>query len=133
QLRREGVEFLVTIDGAIRPDPDLELTPIGRIHGGGVYCRPGHPLAQREQPSSTELLQYPFAVAGIEAPLEHTHRALLNVDETAALDFRVICDNLFVLQRVVALTDTLLITSRGAMTELVAAGTFIELPIARST
>jgi DNA-binding transcriptional LysR family regulator len=136
QLRKEQIEFFITMEGAIRPDPDLELTQIGEIRGGGVFCRPEHPLAQQALHGSVDiddLLRYPFAVAGIDRTLEKTHRALLGIDDAAPLDVRTVCDSLFVLQRVAALTDSLLLTSQGAMKELVAAGIFVELPIPHSS
>src|SRR5690606_19580580 len=127
-LRSEEIEFFVTIEGALRPDADIELTPIGQIRGGGIYCRPGHPLAQKETISSDDLLLFPFASGGVDASLEATQRALLNIDADTPFNLQLLCDNLFVLQRVVANTDALLITSRSAMSELVAAGALVELP-----
>lgn len=129
QLRKEHIEFFVTIEGAIRHDPDLELRPIGEIRAGALFCRAGHPLAECSSLRTEDLQPFPLAVAGTEKTLEATHRALIGAAADMPLDFRIVCDNLFVLQRVTALTDAVLVTSQGAMQELVATGTFVELPI----
>jgi DNA-binding transcriptional LysR family regulator len=128
-LRNEEIEFIVAVEDAIRPDPDLELRQIGTIRGGRVFCRPGHPLAQRQKISNADLLLFPFASGGIEGNLESMHRAMLDIDANTPLNMQLECDNLFVLQRVIANTDALLIASQSAMSELVAAGALVELPI----
>lgn len=128
-LRREQIEFFIAIDGVVRHDPDLELRPIGKIRAGALFCRAGHPLAGRTALRTADLLQFPLAVADTEKTLLQTLRALLGAAAGTPVDFRIVCDNLYVLQRVTALTDALLITSQGGMRELVAAGDIVELPL----
>lgn len=129
QLRRGEFEFVIVIPAVAGDEPDLERTPVGAVRGGGVFCRPDHPLARRKRIATRDLLAFPIAISGIDRGLERTQRSLLNLDADDPLNLRLVCDNIYVLQRVVATTDALLITLQSAMTELVATGTLVELPV----
>lgn len=129
-LRRESIEFfLAGREVMSQPAPELALAPLGSMGQSGVFCRSAHPLAGRAAMTGDDLRAYPLALAGLGDAPERAYRALMQLGEQTPLDVRVVCDNLFVLQRVAMTTDALLVTSRGATEDLVAAGDLVELPI----
>lgn len=131
-LREHKLEFVVAISDVPGVDSAFEQQTIGTVRRGGVFCRPGHPLCCRGQVSSAELCHYPLAVSDHDRTLERFYREILGLPESEPLPIRLICDNLLLLQQVVTRTDTLLVTSQTAMTDLVEAGVFAELPVARA-
>lgn len=131
-LREHKLEFVVAISDVPGVDSAFEQQTIGYARSGGVFCRPGHPLCGRAQVSSAELCHYPLAVSDYDRTLEHFYREIIGVRESEPLPIRLVCDNLLLLQQVVTRTDTLLMTSQTAMTDLVEAGVLAELPVART-
>lgn len=136
-LRDDKLDFVVAISDVITLSGEFDQQAVGYASGGGVFCRPGHPLQKLVAQTQTaldgeRLCQYPLAVAGYDRNLDRLYHAIVGLEDSATLSLRLICDNLLILQQVVIRTDTLLITSQNAMQDLVDAGVFVELPVVRS-
>jgi DNA-binding transcriptional LysR family regulator len=132
QLRAGTTDFFVGIRDSIKPIADFDQIAIGSVGAAGIFCRREHPLAQNPHVTGADLRAYPTAMAGLDRTLESHGRHILQMtDDDRSQQPTLVCDNLFVMQRVLAGTDTLLMTSRRAVAELTADGTLVEIHVER--
>ncbi len=81
-------------------------TPLGREYGG-LYCRPGHPLARRHNVTPAQLARYGIGMIAAASALRETIAAAAGFASAADFPLRVECDDLGLLARLVAGSDLL--------------------------
>ncbi|GGE58131.1 transcriptional regulator [Halopseudomonas oceani] len=123
QLLEETLELFVADIRELQNDPLLKVTPLQQ-QPSRLFCRAGHPLANRSDLTPALLAQYPLACFRVpDALLLDLRRTLPRDDPQISLE----CDNLDVLKRMVQHCDALSIGSQDTLQDEVAAGTLVLL------
>jgi len=120
-LEAEEVELIVCDLREIADPSGLQITPLMR-HGGGCYCRPGHPLLSGPTPSLHAIFDY--GIGSIHLPrLLHQELAKQFVPPGDQRPFlQLECDNVMLLCDVAQQSDLVLITTHSSIEPAVRRG-----------
>jgi len=103
RLRAEEIEFFVADTRRFEADPDYQVRRL-QPQRWSFYCRPGHPLAGREQVSCAELFSFPLATTSRPPNLRK-----VMTDYSGRRDFlpSVECEHSYALLEVVLHSDAI--------------------------
>jgi len=105
RLRSRELDFFVAETSTLHREADLELAPLGATHALYFAARAGHPLAQRSDLPTSELLTWPFVTPG-RVPPRLLDPLLSMLRGTTGRSFPAIeCNGLSALKRILASSD----------------------------
>ncbi|RYD93019.1 MAG: LysR family transcriptional regulator [Sphingomonadales bacterium] len=123
-LESRRLDFLVVIDGLVRPSPHLTIEPLGSLPVA-LMARRGHPL---EGGSDIQLADMrPFPIIGANAA-----EALKVAGPWPDIVPTIHCDDYHILYLVTCATDAIWMTSPLLDEAIPGGSALVELPIARS-
>lgn len=126
-LEEEELDFFVCDTRQIHSNADVEVTKIGDF-GGGMFCRAGHPVLNKTEPSPEELLEYGFASVRMPVTFRDEMAALFNADGRNRPFLSLECDAITVLRDTVMATNLIWLANRFNVVDDVAAGVLCEIP-----
>ena len=128
QLRRrlldDEIELFVADIRELQDDAQLHIEPL-RVHQGVLFCRPAHPLLQRQNLQLRDLLDFPLAGTQLPQVVERS----LGLASGRAQLLSVQCDNFLVLKRLVADSDVLSMAPWDVIADEVDSGQLALLPL----
>ncbi|WXL27433.1 LysR family transcriptional regulator [Ectopseudomonas mendocina] len=122
-LNRDEIEFFIADVRHFESDPSLQ-TRLLRPRGGLFFCRPGHPLLEKESQSTNDLFDYPLAASRLPAGV---HKALANLSGKTRLEQHVECEYFPLLLELARNSNTIGLSTQEAMLEYLARGEFVQL------
>lgn len=129
RLKAEEIEFFVADTRELPPHAELEVQPLPSMRGG-MFVRPGHPLAGQSPVRLAQLHTYGLAAVRLPASVRSTLSQTLGLaDERQLLALE--CDDVATLVQVTQNTDTVLAAVYPAVARELAAGTLQPLPVAK--
>lgn len=117
RLLDDAVELFVADSRELEGDPLLDILPLRR-HAGTLFCRPGHPLLQRQTVQLAELSGYALAGTQLPEEVEQSLSTLAGRNKPLGIE----CDNFMVLKAVVAESDVVSMAPWDVVAEDVLAG-----------
>lgn len=112
QLDAHELDFCLGEPRLLRRNERHTSTLVARQHGG-LYCRPGHPLARRHIATAADLQRYGIARISMTPELLDGVAANYGYPSGAALPLSVECDDVHALARLVAHSDVIGILPRA--------------------
>ncbi len=128
QLRSEEIEFFMAEVRNIEESDDIVITSEVRQFGS-MFCRPGHPLLDRQQHSLQDVAPYPLVCPRLPKPIEKQLRQLLKRGQGKPLHLALVCDSMSVLFDAVANTNALMLATEAASAGELEAGSLVALHI----
>jgi DNA-binding transcriptional LysR family regulator len=125
-LRAEELDFFVADIRDVPADADLDINPIGRIHGR-FFVRAGHPLCGRERINPTDMVTYGLASVRLPVQIQAAVRRLLGVGEDGRLPVALECDDVNLLKQVALSSDTVLASTDTAVQAEISTGQLVAL------
>jgi DNA-binding transcriptional LysR family regulator len=122
-LRSGRTDMFVGNVAMAAAEKDLEIVSSFE-HAGYFFCRPGHPILERRDPSLEEIFAYPFASAHLPADIARRFETALKRPVAPAVE----CDSYPVLKNVVAASDAISLASRYAIIDELRSGKLVEVP-----
>lgn len=118
------IELFVADIRELQDDTQLRIEPL-RVHQGVLFCRPAHPLLQRQNLQLRDLLDFPLAGTQLPQVVERS----LGLASGRAQPLSVQCDNFLVLKRLVADSDVLSMAPWDVIADEVDSGQLALLPL----
>jgi len=106
QLDAHQLDFCLGEPRLLRRNEHHASTLIGR-QAGGLYCRPGHPLARKRRAAAADLQRYGIARISMTPELLDGVAANYGYPSGAALPLAVECDDIHALAQLVAQSDVI--------------------------
>lgn len=128
-LRQESIEFFVASRQLLSESEEFEFIPVGEFGHGHFFCRTSHPLTERETPSLAELKEFPLISTRMPDCVQMALRQAFRVHAGEPGPFAVICDNMFLLQRMLLTSDAVLYAASQMVAEDLASGALVKLPL----
>jgi DNA-binding transcriptional LysR family regulator len=125
RLLDDEIELFVADTRELLDDPRLQVTPL-QSHHGVLFCRPQHPLCQRQPLTPADLTEFPLA--GTQMPLE-VERLLQRLGD-GENPLSIQCDNFMVLKELVSTSDVLSLAPWDVVAADVQAGRLVTLRLA---
>ncbi|KRW62109.1 LysR family transcriptional regulator [Pseudomonas sp. TTU2014-080ASC] len=122
-LGRDEIEFFIADVRQFESDPSLQIRLL-RPRSGLFFCRPGHPLLEKESQSTNDLFDYPLAAARLPAGI---HKVLANLSGKTQLDQHIECEHLPLLLKLVRSSNTIAMSTQEAMNDYLHEGEFVQL------
>ena len=122
-LYRDEIEFFVADSRHFESDPGVQ-TRLLRPRPGLFFCRPGHPLLEKESLSTNDLFNYPLA--GTKVPPE-VRKLLANLSGKTQFDLHVECNHFSLIKPLVRHSDTIGLGTWEALAQHLASGEFVQL------
>ncbi len=128
QLRAEEIEFFMSEVRNIEPADDIVIGSEVRQFGS-LFCRPGHPLLDKDEHSLKDIVPYTLVGPRLPAPVDKGLRTLFKRPAGKPLPMALVCDSMSVLFEAVATTNSLLIASQAAVAIELESGRLVSLNI----
>lgn len=122
RLLDDEIELFIADTRELHADPQLQVTAL-QSHHGVLFCRPQHPLCQRQPLLPTALGEYPLA--GTQMPVE-VERLLQRLGD-GENPLSIQCDNFMVLKELVSTSDVLSLAPWDVVAADVQAGRLVTL------
>ncbi|MFJ4395853.1 LysR family transcriptional regulator [Pseudomonas sp. NPDC089396] len=122
-LRREQIEFFVDDIRPFEADPNFHTEPLSP-RPGLFFCRPGHPLLNKDSLSTNDLFTYPLASALLTPGVR---KRLANLSGRSDFTPHLQTEHLAVLRSVVLASDAIGTASEEAVADDLAAGRLVRL------
>lgn len=123
-LLDSAIELFVADIRELQDDAQLRIEPL-RVHQSVLFCRPAHPLLQRQNLQLRDLLDFPLAGTQLPQVVERS----LGLASGRAQPLSVQCDNFLVLKRLVADSDVLSMAPWDVIADEVDSGQLALLPL----
>jgi DNA-binding transcriptional LysR family regulator len=127
-LLAEKLDFFLADAANLAPDEDLDVRLLPK-HRIGLFCRAGHPLLAKPEPTLGDALQYGLATPSLSDSTRRLANRLFLARCNAPFDAAIECDNLPVLRELVERTDLILANTREGMRRDLETGAIVELHI----
>jgi len=122
-LRREQIEFFVDDIRPFEADPNFHTEPLSP-RPGLFFCRPGHPLLNKDSLSTNDLFAYPLASALLTPGVR---KRLANLSGRSDFTPHLQTEHLAILRSVVLASDAIGNASEEAVADDLAAGRLVRL------
>lgn len=110
-LGRDDIEFFIADIRPYEAEADLQTRPL-RVQQASFFCRPGHPLLDRDSLSTNDLFAHPIATPRLPPVL---HKTLAHLSGRAHFEPQLECEDLGLIVDLVRHTDTLGLGAREAV------------------
>lgn len=127
RLLDEDLEFLVNDARDLKPDPRLEMTPLGRQQAK-VFARAGHPLAGKPC-TLAQAWRYGIASPKWPQPLQDLVARLIGLPAGASPVPAIECDDFSLLRQLALATDTLIGASEATYRADIDSGVLVRLDV----
>lgn len=132
-LREERLDLIVG-DARDLPhgpsDVDTQALP---QHLGAAFCRPGHPLLERQEITFHDLLPFRFAGAHFPVAVLDDLAETFGLRDRHLIEIAIECENIAVVRDATMQSDLILLTTSGCVRHAVMAGYLRELPVQLKT
>lgn len=128
RLLEGHIEFFVADMGTREPHRQLSVQGLPPQYGG-IFCRPGHPLAGRQLASAHQVLDYGLASVEISPETQQATAQYLGVGRFSELPVHLQSSNTALLLAVVQHSDVLLLATRAAVRQELQSGQLLALKL----
>lgn len=128
QLRAERLDFFIAATDNLLFDDTVAVTPLPSPTLA-CFVAAGHPLLRRKKWPLERLLDYPWAATRTTSEIRDTLFAAVQVSSQRSLLPAITCEDLFLLVKVALQTQTIIVAPHSAVTDELAAGRLVALPL----
>lgn len=122
-LSRDEIEFFVADTRHFEDDPSVQTQPL-RPRPGVFFCRPGHPLLNKDSLSTNDLFDYPLASNRIPVG---ARKVLANLSGKTDFTAHVECEQFSLLVELVQRSEAIGIATQEALRGELARGELVQL------
>lgn len=120
-LESEDLEMIVCDLRELPDDSDLQIIPLVP-HGGGCFCRPGHPILDVSNPTPLDVYRYGLISVHVPQILRRQLSDVFLPPDSQEPLLRLECDNVAVLRDTTMESDLILITTHSSVERAVRNG-----------
>ncbi len=120
------LEFFVADVRAISDERGISVQRLPS-QTGGLFCRPGHPLASSPTVSPHDIFIYPLASLRLPSNLKPALQRFLDKDMAGELPLHLVCENVALLLSVVLNSDAVLMMPPSAVRDELSHGMLVAL------
>jgi len=129
QLRSEELDFFVADTNPFNGSEDLELSLLARLFAG-FYVRAGHPLTTGQAVDPSELVVFGLATVKLHKGVRDTLSKMMSLEPGTRFPQSLESDDVPTLKRAVQCSDTILAAVHSSVSDEIAAGQLVPLPVA---